>query len=298
MLKSTLALVISNNPVTFRSFSTIQPLFASRFYNAKIALTQKKNTMKGMDKLLRQEFQRESREEKKNGTASVPKNPVMYDTNRTRVFNRQFMENIGQALAGIPEFLGHGISITKANVKSDFSEVRVFWVSSQAEPDVVQKLFAEHLFTITKYMYRISGLGQIPKLTFVLDTEYLYLQQMDQLFAELEKTPGYAENKEPSENIWKVAADSLILDSDGGGFDRDVVIRNILQEVEKSKALHRLDMAYSKEDFEIAYKESVNRNGLPQKEEMRRNIKTFLSYRKKQLKAIKKDDHRHETEIN
>ena len=109
---------------------------------------------------------------------------------------------------------------------------------------------------------------------------------------------GYAENKEPSENIWKVAADSLILDSDGGGFDRDVVIRNILQEVEKSKALHRLDMPYSKEDFEIAYKESVNRNGLPQKEEMRRNIKTFLSNRKKQLKAIKKDDHRQETEIN
>ena len=113
MLKSTLALVIFNNPVTVRSFSTIQPLFASRFYNAKIALTQKKNTMKGMDKLLRQEFQKESREEKK--VKSVPKNPVMYDTNRTRVFNRQFMENIGQALAGIPEFLGHGISITKVS---------------------------------------------------------------------------------------------------------------------------------------------------------------------------------------
>ena len=76
------------------------------------------------------------------------------------------------------------------------------------------------------------------------------------------------------------------------------MIRNILQEVEKSKALHRLDMPYSKEDFEITYKESVNRNGLPQKEEMRRNIKTFLSNRKKQLKALKKDDQRHETEIN
>ena len=174
MLKSTLALVVFNNPVTVRSISTVQPLFASRFYNAKIALTQKKNTMKGMDKLLRQEFQKESREKDK-APKSVPKNPVMYDTNRTRVFNRQFMENIGQALAGIPQFLGHGISITKvssnialhccfiiirkfqANVKSDFSEVRVFWVSSQAEPDVVQKLFAEHLFTITKYLYRISG---------------------------------------------------------------------------------------------------------------------------------------------
>ena len=114
MLKSTLALVFFNNPATVRSFSTVQPLCGSRFYNAKIALTQKKNTMKGMDKLLRQEFQKESREEKR-GPKSVPKNPVMYDTNRTRVFNRQFMENIGQALAGIPEFLGHGISITKVS---------------------------------------------------------------------------------------------------------------------------------------------------------------------------------------
>ena len=39
-------------------------------------------------------------------------------------------------------------------------------------------------------MLYISGLGQIPKLAFVLDTEYLHLQQMDQLFAELEKQPG------------------------------------------------------------------------------------------------------------
>ena len=163
----------------------------------------------------------------------------------------------------------------------------------------------------------ISGLGQIPKVAFVLDTEYLYLQQMDQLFAELEKQPGikrpalcvnlilqyfnlgYAENKDPSENIWKVASESLTLDSDGGGFDRDVVMKNILQEVEKSKALHRMDIQYSKEDFEIAYKESVNRNGLPQKQEMKKNIKTFLTNRKKQLKALKQGEQSgHETEIN
>jgi len=295
MLKLKNTIVIFQKPV--RSLSTVQPLCASRYYNAKIALTQKKGTMRGMDRLLRQEFQKKSREETK-GPKSTPKNPVMYDTNKTRVFNRQFMENIGQALAGIPDFLGHGISITKVNVKSDFSEVRVFWVSSQAEPDVVQKLFAEHLFTITKSMYRISGLGQIPKVAFVLDTEYLYLQQMDQLFAELEKQPGHVENKEHSENIWKVAADSFILDSDGGGFDRDAVIKNILQEVEKSKALHRLDTKYSKEDFETAYRESVNRNGLPQKEEMKRNIKSFLNNRKKQLKVVKKDEQiKHETEF-
>ena len=103
---------------------------------------------------------------------------------------------------------------------------------------------------------------------------------------------GYVENKESrdQENVWKVAAETLTLDSDGGGFDRDNVIRNILEEVEKSKALHRVASKYSKEDFEIAYKESVNRNGLPQKQEIRQNIKTFLTNRKKQLKAVKKDD--------
>ena len=58
-------------------------------------------------------------------------------------------------------------------------------------------------------------------------------------------------------------------------------------------------MQYSKEDFEIAYKESVNRNGLPQKLEMRKNIKTFLTNRKKQLKAIqKKEQRQQETDLN
>ena len=46
-------------------------------------------------------------------------------------------------------------------------------------------------------MCLISGLGQIPKVAFVLDTEYLYLQQMDQLFAELEKQPGKGSFQEP-----------------------------------------------------------------------------------------------------
>ena len=115
MLKLKNTLVIFQKPV--RSLSTVQPLCASRYYNAKIALTQKKGTMRGMDRLLRQEFQKQSREENK-GAKSTPKNPVMYDTNKTRVFNRQFMENIGQALAGIPEFLGHGISITKVSLNS------------------------------------------------------------------------------------------------------------------------------------------------------------------------------------
>ena len=115
MLKLKNTIVIFQKPV--RSLSTVQPLCASRYYNAKIALTQKKGTMRGMDRLLRQEFQKKSREETK-GPKSTPKNPVMYDTNKTRVFNRQFMENIGQALAGIPDFLGHGISITKVSPNS------------------------------------------------------------------------------------------------------------------------------------------------------------------------------------
>ena len=115
MLRNTV--VIMKNSVNVRTFSTIHPLFGSRFYNGKIALTMKKGTMRGMDRLIRQEFQKQSKEENK-GPKSTPKNPVMYDTNKTRVFNRQFMENIGQALAGIPEFLGHGISITKVSLSN------------------------------------------------------------------------------------------------------------------------------------------------------------------------------------
>ena len=120
---------------------------------------------------------------------------------------------------------------------------------------------------------------------FVLDINYLHMQQMDQLFQTLELQPGiqaqakhlccigdwtilcsgYMEHKDPEVSVWSLAADSLVLDVDGGGLDRDQIMSKVAQEAEKSKALHRqtaTDAEFNEREFEIAYRDSINRYGL------------------------------------
>ena len=71
-----------------------------------------KNQTQNLNRLMEEEIQRQQKEAKR-GPKSSPKDPIIHDSNRTKLFNSQFMENIGQAMSNIPEVLGHGICITK-----------------------------------------------------------------------------------------------------------------------------------------------------------------------------------------
>ena len=128
-------------------------------------------------------------------------------------------------------------------------------------------------------------MGKLPRIVFVLDINYLHMQKMDQLFQTLELQPGilaqamhlccigdwtilcsgYMEHKDPEVSVWSLAADSLILDVDGGGLDRDQIMSKVAQEAEKSRALHRQTATaaeFNEREFEIAYRDSINRYGL------------------------------------
>ena len=96
-----------------RYFSTTTELFGARYYNPKISITINKNVRVNMERIANSEILKEKKEEMRKGPKSIPKNPILYDTRKTKVFNRQFMENIGQVMSSIPELIGHGISITK-----------------------------------------------------------------------------------------------------------------------------------------------------------------------------------------
>ena len=65
-----------------------------------------------MEKFVAEEIEKQEKAAKK-GPSSSPKDPIIYDNNRTQIFNRQFMENIGQVMAEIPQLRGHGLCITK-----------------------------------------------------------------------------------------------------------------------------------------------------------------------------------------
>ena len=89
---------------------------------------------------------------------------------------------------------------------------------------------------------------------------------------------------EESIDVWKEASESLELESDGAGLDRDILIGKIETEMNKKQALHRSQAQYSAEDFQTVYRESINRNGLQNKIMVKNNIRKFLTSRKKMLK--------------
>ena len=125
---------MKNNLNFSRQLTTTTPiLYSSRWYNPKIAQTMVKNQTKHMQNFMLEEITKQLRESRRKGPKTVTKDPVLFDNNRTKVFNRQFKENIGEVMARIPELLGHGINITNVNVRPDYSEVRIFWISSRKD---------------------------------------------------------------------------------------------------------------------------------------------------------------------
>jgi len=279
---------MKNNLNFSRQLTTTTPiLYSSRWYNPKIAQTMVKNQTKHMQNFMLEEITKQLRESRRKGPKTVTKDPVLFDNNRTKVFNRQFKENIGEVMARIPELLGHGINITNVNVRPDYSEVRIFWISSRKDNEEVSQLLEANTGSIRKGMYTVSGLGKIPKLVFVLDLNYLHMQQMEDLFSQLQSKPGYSESVEPSENVWRTASENLKLASNVGGFDRDKILTGIRENIAKSKAVHRNQ--YREEDFQAAYRETIHhRHGFEQKQEVKSNIRKFLSTRKNKMREASK----------
>ena len=271
--------------ISLRYFHTVSARQSSRFYNPKISQTIIKNASKNIDRSLKYELERQRKEQLRRGPRTVAKNPLLYDNRRTKVFNRQFQENIGFVMAGIPDLQGKGISLTKVNVTIDFSEVRVFWVSSPEQEEVVANLLESHGATIKQDIKAVSGLGFVPRIQWIHDQNFVLNQEMDKIFEKVKSSEIYLKGPQLSNDVWKEASELLELESDGAGLDRDILIGKIEKEIVKKQALHRSEPQYSAEDFQTAYRESINRNGLQNKILVKNNIRKFLSTRKKLLKT-------------
>jgi len=255
-----------------RSFHTVTPLH-SRYHNPKISMTVSKRFKKHMDDMVVSDIKRQKKEEERKGPVTAPKHPILYDTNRTQVFNRKFFESIGLVMSQMQEMLGKGITITKVNVRQDFSEVRVFWVSRENQEEVSELLEVSRK-KIRRGMYESSGLGQLPRIVFVRDTAYQLSVHMDTLFKKLD----VGLDNPLKDNVW-IEAQELKLGVEAGGVKRDEIMKRVEMSIAKSKATHR--ECYSEEDFQTVYRESIERNGAAHKLEVKRNIKKFLVSRRK-----------------
>jgi len=257
-----------------RNFHTL-PYMCGKFHNPKVSATMSKNFLKNMEKNIIAEINRNKKELQRKGPKTVPKHPILYDTNRTKVFNRHFFESIALVMSQIPELQGIGISLTRVNVKSCFSEVRVFWICNQDE-EHARQLLEEFSGRIRKDMSNTSGIGRLPRINFVMDNDYLLLGHMDRLFENLNTgPPETASNERVVEDLMKIT-----LKSDCGGLRRDDILREIEKNMMKARASHR----FSEEDvdgFQSNYRESININSTNQKAELKANIRQFLVSRKK-----------------
>jgi len=244
---------------------------------------------RNLDRLMQNEIKRQKEEAERKGPRSVAKNPIIKDTRKTKMFNQQFMEQLGLVMCQVPELLGRGLCITRVSVMPDWAEVRVFWAATRRESEEeVSQLLEENAGLVRRLVAANSNLGQIPRLVFVLDNQYLFEVTMDKLFDKIELGPRDDSEEENAAGWEKV--ESLVLKNDVGGLRREEIMDAVHAEMEKKKALHRSQ--YTEEQFEEAYRETVenNRNSGAHRKEVENNIKTFLrSYKKIKSPQIKKD---------
>jgi len=253
-----------------------------KYYNPKISSTVAKRFKKHMDTMVVSDIKRQEKEAARKGPQTVPKHPILYDSNRTRVFNRKFLESLGMVMVDMPELLGKGLTITKVNVRQDFSEVRVLWVSRESEEEVAE-LLSSCSKKIRKAMFETSGLGQLPRIVFLVDTAYQLSVDMDRLFNKLDLGP----DNTTEESVWDKVQE-LELGSMAGGVKRDEILSRVEMAIMKSKAVHRDQ--YKEEQFQAVYRDSIERNGSAHKIEVKQNIKKFLVNRRKTAQQKSKMD--------
>lgn len=262
-----------------RRFATSTLAHGSRFYNPKVSNTMAKNASKHMTRMVELEEQQRRRRETRQGSKPQVKNPLVGDNRKTEAFNRQILENIGQAMINIPQLLGRNISITRAKVRPDFSEVLVFWVCRVGEEEETRLVLEEQVRVVRRELVQGCGMGQVPKLTFVRDLAFMLDSHMDRLFSGMDLGPG-EEGDQVDQVAWE-QLEGLELETSGLGLRRAEMMRTLEMGVEKSSGSHRYAGATSEEYCRV-YSQTLARDGGREKLVVQDNIKKFLRERKKQ----------------
>lgn len=267
---------------TVRQLATSSLAHGSRFYNPKVANTMAKNATKHMTRMVELEEQQRRRREARQGSRPQVRNPIVGDSRKTEAFNRQILENIGQAMVSVPQLLGRNISITRAKTRPDFSEVLVFWVCRVGEEEETRLLLEEHVRVVRRELVQGCGMGQVPKLTFVRDLAYMLDSHMEQLFSGMDLGPvDQGDQGDQGDQAAWDQLEGLELGTSGLGLRRAEMMKTLEMGVERSTGSHRYSGATSEEYCRV-YSQTLARDGGREKLMVQENIKKFLRERKKQ----------------
>lgn len=181
-------------------------------------------------------------------------------------------------MSDYPALLGRGLTITRARVRPDFSEVLVFWVSRATEEEEVVRLLEENVVEIRRAMIEFAGLGQIPKLTFVLDLEYRLQEQMSQLYRDLDTGPEDFTEVE-CDKLWQQLED-LTLETDCNNLRRENIVSNLRMGVSRKMATHRYS-GNTVEEYTRLYRQTLHKDDGESKTFVKNNVTKFLRERSK-----------------
>lgn len=272
-----------------RRFATSAQATA-RFHPPSVSLTAAARSHKQLVRMEAMEAARQERRESRLGPRPEVHNPIVQDTNRTRLFNRHFQERIGLVMLQMPVLLGRGISITRVSVRPDFSEVLVFWVATLQQEEETRQVLEMRKKEIRRAMIDTAGLGELPKLTFVKDLAYLHSSHMTQLFSTLDTGPQEEVTEAERDQLLWQQLEGLDVCTNGAGLDRGELMEELGRGLERSKASHRYSGGTAAE-FNAVYRATLERDDGSQKIFIKKNIKQFLSQRKKaKYDAIRRDD--------
>lgn len=178
---------------------------------------------------------------------------VFADPSKTATFNASFLEHVAWAFRVTShlrnKIAGRGVAITRAEVRRNYEEVRLFWATSQEEKEVETAQVLEGCADELRIAVEVvSDLGQLPKITFVRDLTYLHRSpldsEFDQIAAELEAAEREETNEElggeesaqsPKRKHWDAIL-ALEKPTNTLRLERDQIIEQIAQSVANSEA--------------------------------------------------------------
>lgn len=185
---------------------------------------------------------------------------VFAGPSKTAAFNATFLAHVAWAFRMTShlrnKIAGRGVAITRAEVLRNYDEVRLFWATSLPEKELeTAKVLDDCSEGLRGAVERVSGLGKLPRITFVRDHAYTQSSTLDGQFEEIalqlaaaEKEGGEDKEEEGDEELGREESaepprrtrwDAILAlqkPNDALKLHRDEILEQIAESVAKSEA--------------------------------------------------------------
>jgi len=249
-----------------RHFHTTRCLDTSgRFLNPSTQLRRQRRVANTLRDTLDGEVKRLEREQ----ANTIKRNALVEFYKKSAVIDKNFKEQLGLVLRGVPEIRGLGMMLTRVTVYPCFTKIKILWAAKATENEpVIASTLSGHYDVIVRKVTR--AFGELPVIEFEKDKG----SQNTGLERQFEAiSTEYQEEDRTLEKILNIK-----LASDGLFDSRDALLNIVDQKKQQSTAEHRVDMEQIL-SYKDEYLKSIEHHGSAQKKKLKSQIRIFLAKR-------------------